>query len=58
MELQDLRKDRKEKGLCLAENVFVLWATQSLLAIRVSGKGHCIRADLIRELLTPLGMPL
>lgn len=58
MELQDLRKGRKEKGLCLVENIFVLLATQSLLAIRVSDKSHCIRTDLIRELLTPLRMPL
>jgi hypothetical protein len=58
MELQDLWKRRKERCLCLAEKVFVLWATQSLLAIRLSNSKHCIRADLMRELLTPLAMPL
>ena len=58
MELQNLRKRRKEKCLCLAEKVFVLWATQSLLLIRVSTNRHCIRVDLMRELLTPLAMPL
>ena len=58
MELQDLRNGRKEKRLCLTEKVFVSQATQSLLVIRVNNKTHCIRADLMRELLTPLAMPL
>ena len=58
MELQDLRRGRREKHLRLAEKLFVSWATQSLLMIRVSNSNHYIIEDFMMKLLTPLAMPL
>jgi hypothetical protein len=58
MELQDLRRGRREKHLRLAEKLFVSWATQSLLMIRVSNNNDYIIEDFMMKLLTPLTMPL